>query len=77
MDERDLKELAELQDPDAWDYEHAEPYPAAHLPRAVVTVTFQGEDFIRVTKQAEQRGMTLTDFIREAVLDKAEQPSLR
>ena len=70
MDDKARAELAELQDPDAWDYEHVIPYPTTDVPRAVITVTFEGEDFIRLARHAEQSGLDVKDFIREAALEK-------
>ena len=74
MDDADDRDL---QDPDTWDYEHAELLPPVANPQAVVAVTFEGEDFILVAKQAEQAGMKLSEFIREAALEKVAQQSLR
>ena len=76
MDNRDEEKLAELQDPANWDYEHAEPFPGTELPHAVVAVRLSGEDFVRVAKQAERAGLKVTEFIRDAALDRAAQESL-
>ena len=76
MDPLNREDPAEIEDPAVWDYEQAEPFPGTEPPQAAVVVTFSGEDFIRVARQAERAGMKVTEFIREAVLDKVVQRRL-
>lgn len=63
------KELAELQDPESWEFEHAaEPRHRPRKARAVVSVAFPGEDFARVDRYAEDHGLTISELIRRATL---------
>ena len=73
----DDDELRELQDPDNWDWDSAEVMPPVPNAGAAVLVTFAGEDFDRVAREAKAAGMKLTGFIREAALEKADQRSLQ
>lgn len=61
----------ELQDPAAWDLDRAEKRPPVKEGRAVVSVAFARKDFDRVAEAAERLGQRLSEFIREAALDKA------
>jgi hypothetical protein len=76
MDQRNRDDAAEIEDPAGWDHECAEPFPGSEPPQAAVVVTFSGEDFIRVARQAELAGLKVTEFIREAALDKVVQRRL-
>lgn len=68
---RDLSD-ADLQDESTWDIDEAE-----HLPpperraRAVVSVAFPGETFELVSRAARSAGMKISQFIREAAVEKA------
>ena len=68
MDERELREL---QDPNAWDLERAERRPPVKSGRTVVSVAFPRKDFARVAMAAERLGQRISEFIREAALEKA------
>jgi hypothetical protein len=65
----DRQELAELEDPATWNDETVEVLPAADDPRAVVSVRFTPSEFARVARHARASGQTLTDCIRDAVLN--------
>lgn len=64
-------ELDELENPDNWDWENAEEVVPTQEPGAVVARRFSGAEFDRLDKAAERSAMRLTDFIREAALEKA------
>ena len=66
----DEDELRELQDPTAWDYEHAQVLPPAADAGAVVAVRFAADEFERVSRCASEANMSLTAFIRDAVREK-------
>ena len=67
----DDAEIAELRDdPEMWDYEHAEYPPPVENVGAVVAVRFDVDDFTSVAWCAEELGMKLTAFVREAALEK-------
>lgn len=67
MDER---ELDELEDEETWDFDQAVVHPPSKTARAVIPVAFGPGEFERVAAYARERGMKLSDFIREAALDK-------
>jgi hypothetical protein len=67
MDER---ELIELEDEETWDFDRAIVYSPSKTARAVVPVAFGPSDFERVAAYARERGMKLSDLIRQATLDK-------
>ena len=60
-----------LEDPDEWDFEGAECHTPARSGRAVVSVDFSSEDFAAVTEAAHQHGLRMSQFIREAAIEKA------
>ena len=66
-----MQDDTELQDPGTWDFESGERRPGTARGRAVVSVAFPREDFERVAKCAEQTGKRLSEFIREAAVEKA------
>ena len=67
----DDAEIAELRDdPEMWDYEHPEYPPPVENPVAVVAVRFDADDFTTVARCADELGMKLTEFVREAALEK-------
>ena len=63
------EELAELEDPEMWDWEKAEvlPRPPGGAP-ARVSVSFTVNELELIDQQVEQLEMTLTDYIRESAL---------
>ena len=67
----DEQELRELQDEEAWDSDRAERRPGNKQARAVVSVAFSRQDFERVSECARLVGRRLSEFIREAALERA------
>ena len=65
------RELEDLQDPEAWDFETSEQLPPMKSAGAVVPVRFPREEFELVAEYAERAGQGLSDFIREAAVDRA------
>ncbi|HEY7068044.1 MAG TPA: hypothetical protein VII06_41720 [Chloroflexota bacterium] len=65
------EELAELQDPDYWDWESAERHPPNPNARAVVRVHMSSADFREIMAGVRASGSTLEAFMREAALDRA------
>lgn len=66
----DKRELVELEDEETWDFGQAVVHPPSKTARAVVPVAFGPGDFERVAAYARERGIKLSDFIRQAALDK-------
>jgi hypothetical protein len=66
------EELAELEDPDTWDWESAEVHPPVENPGARVSVRFTAAELGVVERAAEQAGMKLTAYIRAAALAHAQ-----
>jgi hypothetical protein len=72
---RDLTD-AELQDPNQWELDQAkEIETTGRKPRAVVSVAFDGSDFATVSNAARLAGMKVSQFIREAALERATLPT--
>ena len=65
------EEIAQLQDEDEWDFESAERQRAPRGRRAIVSVGFKPADFALVTMAAEKRDQPISQFIREAAVDRA------
>jgi hypothetical protein len=65
------KEPQNLEDREMWDFDKAERHSAVRNPRSVVSVAFSRDSFDRVAQSAEQFGMKVSEFIREAALEKA------
>jgi hypothetical protein len=65
----------DLQNPETWDFEHAEKQEGRKARRAVVSVAFHREDFHRVADAAQRAGMTTSEFIRNATLKKLYPPT--
>lgn len=57
-------------DRDDWDYSRAETRPSGSSPRAVVSVAFPRADFDAVSEFARSNDMKVSEFIREAVMDR-------
>lgn len=56
-----------------WDLENAERRPGVKNPRAIVSVAFARHEFESVVECAEHYGKKLSEFIRDAALEKVEQ----
>jgi hypothetical protein len=70
MRKRDLKGL---EASDSWNLEMGQRRPPAQAARAIVSVAFSREAFERVAESAERAGRKVSEFIREAALEKATQ----
>jgi hypothetical protein len=60
------EQLADLQNPDSWDWEHAQqgtPNPGAGI---VYRVRFQGDEVRAIDEAARARGISEIEFIRQA-----------
>ena len=66
----DEQELAELEDPATWEDESIT-LPPAQNPGAVVAVRFTSEEVGRLERTATANGLRITEFIRQAALDRA------
>ena len=64
-------EIAQLQNEDEWDFEHAERARAPRSRRAIVSVGFRPTEFAVVAAAAERRDQPVSQFIRQAALDRA------
>jgi GTP cyclohydrolase II len=64
-------ELAELQDPDTWDWESAERHVPNPNAGAIVRVRLRGTEFDVIADAARACGSTLEAFMREAALAQA------
>ena len=69
-------------DRDDWDYEHSQWQEPVRAPRAFFMVPFEGDDYDRVSEAADRLGIKLSQFIRDASLEKiarldAESPPAR
>ncbi len=73
----DEDELRTLQDPTAWDFDDAQVRPPVAGAGAVVAIRFAADEFEHVAKQAAEANLSLTAFIRDAVLTKVVHPSVR
>ncbi|MBI4287627.1 MAG: hypothetical protein HY671_04250 [Chloroflexi bacterium] len=61
----------ELESSENWDYDHPVVREPVKASRVVVSVAFQRLDFNRVAQAAERSGKKVSEFIREAALEKA------
>jgi hypothetical protein len=61
----------ELEKPENWDFDQAKTKEPITTPRAVVSVAFRNNDFAIISTCAERSGKKISEFIREAALDKA------
>jgi hypothetical protein len=71
------EELAELEDPDTWDWETAERHAGNPEHRSLVTVEFAAQEFQTVAKAARASHIPLTEFIRAAAIAQAAKPAKR
>jgi hypothetical protein len=65
------REIDELEDPENWDFDTAQIQPPVENPQAVVSVTFTRSEIGRVATAARSRGMSLTEFVKDASLHAA------
>ena len=66
----------DLENPERWDYDNLETREPVKSPRVVVSVAFPREDFLSVSQCAERLGKKTSEYIREAVLEKAKNRGL-
>jgi hypothetical protein len=66
-------EIAQLQDEDEWDFETAERQRAPRGRRTIVSVGFKPAEFSVVAAAAEQHDRPLSQFIREAAIERARE----
>jgi len=68
-------ELAELEDPETWDWESAEEHAPVNAPGARVSVRFSAAELGMLERAAEQAGLKLTAYVRAAALAQAQSCS--
>jgi len=68
-------DLAELQDPDTWDWESAERHPPNSHARAVVRVHMGAAEFREIMMAVRTTGSTLEEFMQDAALARARECS--
>jgi hypothetical protein len=61
----------DLEKAEAWDFDKPEIRGPVKTSRVVVSVAFRRDDFATVTRSAERSGKKVSEFIREAALEKA------
>ena len=61
----------ELEKADTWDFERPGVKEPVKASRVVVSVAFKRDDFTRVSEYARHTGKRISEFIREAAIDKA------
>lgn len=64
-------DITQLQDESEWDFEAGERQRAPRGHRAVVSVGFKTADFTLVSEAARKLDQPLSQFIREAAIDRA------
>lgn len=65
------RDSGSLEDPASWDADRAERHPPARRRRAILSVAFEPAELEQIAARAERDGKRLTDFVREAALEKA------
>lgn len=61
----------ELEKVESWDFEKPEVREPVKASRVVVSVAFRHEDFVTVAESAKRSGKKMSEFIRDAVIEKA------
>ena len=61
----------ELEKAESWDFEQPEVREPVKASRVVVSVAFRRYDFVPVSECAERLGKKISEFIREAAIEKA------
>lgn len=61
----------ELEKAESWDFEQPEVREPVKASRVVVSVAFRRDDFVPVSECAERLGKKISEFIREAAIEKA------
>jgi hypothetical protein len=70
----DDEELKELEDPESWEFPGFV-LPPVPNPGAVVSVRFSVEEFQALSREASNRRLKVTDFIRQAALSETLHPA--
>lgn len=66
------EELSELEDESTWDWDSAQTHPAsASTQRAIIHMRLDRDDFRHIALAANAEGLTLIEFMRRAVLERA------
>src|SRR5215217_7345095 len=68
MDEDELKEL---QDPNTWQDMEDDKRPPVKPSRVIVSVAFPRSDFDLVSEAADEHGMKMSEFVRNAAIERA------
>ena len=63
--------MEEIENPASWDFDRAEMHGLSKGNRVVVSVAFPRTGYELVTTCADRLGMRVSEFIREAALEKA------
>jgi hypothetical protein len=61
----------ELEKEESWDYERPEVREPVRASRVVVSVAFRRDDFEPVSRYADRIGKKISEFIREAAIERA------
>jgi hypothetical protein len=61
----------ELENPENWNFDEAERHEAVRNRRSIVSVAIPSEEFVIIAKAAEREGLKLSQYLREAALEKA------
>ena len=67
------KRHEELRDPENWSFTDEQTVPRSRAARAVVSVAFSRDEVERIQEYARDRGLKLSQFIREAALAQSER----
>ena len=67
------EELAELEDPDTWDWDSTAARGPSPDPGATVAVSVSSPDFQRIARSAEARGERLSEFFVRAALERVDR----
>jgi hypothetical protein len=70
------KSEKDLENQENWDFDKLEMKEPVKTGRVVVSVAFPREAFMTVSQYAEHSGKKISEFIREAALEKAENRGL-
>jgi hypothetical protein len=67
----------ELENPETWDYDSAVLQKSGRNQKTVVAVTFTRQEFEALTRSAEDKGVTVPEFLRTAGLKAIEAAKTR
>jgi hypothetical protein len=72
----DKPDIDELQDPETWDNDTAQVLSPSESPKVVVPVSFTPTEFASLSRFARDHGVTTSECIRDAILDRIEKVGL-